>query len=117
MLGKEMTRMTSFVGSQSDFQGEFIVRGTLRMEGTVSGRVEAEEIILSETAVIKGDVLAKRIIVGGCVEGTIRAPELVEIRAKGKVKGDIFTTNFAVAEGGLFTGTIEMTDQNAEPRA
>ena len=117
MFGKEMTKMTSFVGSQSEFHGEFLVRGTLRLEGTVSGRVEAEEIILSETSVIKGDVLAKRIIVGGYVEGTIRAPELVEIRPKGMVKGDIFTNNFAVMEGGVFTGTIEMADQDTEPCA
>ena len=108
MFGKDMAKMSSFVGPQSEFQGELKVRGTLRMDGTFSGRVQAEEVIVSEAAVIKGDVLAKRIIVGGRVEGSIKAPELVEIGSKGKVKGDIFTNNFSVIEGGEFNGKIQM---------
>jgi cytoskeletal protein CcmA (bactofilin family) len=57
-------------------------------------------VILSETAVIKGDIIAKRIIVGGKVEGSLRASELVEITSKGKVKGEISTNKLLVMEGG-----------------
>jgi cytoskeletal protein CcmA (bactofilin family) len=113
MFGKNMAKMGSFVGPQSEFQGELEVRGTLRMDGSFRGRVQAEEIIVSEGALIKGDVLAKRIIVGGRIEGSIRAPELVEIKSKGKVKGDIFTNNFSVMEGGEFNGKIEMGAKKA----
>jgi len=108
MFGKDMAKINSLVGSQSELQGEFVVRGTLRMDGVVTGKLQAERVILSETAIIRGDILAKRIIVGGSVEGTIRAPELVEIRSKGKVRGDIFTNKLSISEGAEFNGRIEM---------
>jgi len=43
------------------------------------------------------------------VEGNLRASELVEIRSKGKVRGEIFTGKLLVMEGGEFNGRIEMT--------
>ncbi len=108
MFSKDAEKIGSFMGAQSEFCGELTVKGTLRMDGVVTGRVQADQVILSEAATIKGDVLARKIIVGGKVEGNIRAPELVEIRSKGKVKGDIFTDNLSVMEGGEFNGKIEM---------
>jgi cytoskeletal protein CcmA (bactofilin family) len=114
MFSKDGEKMRSLVGAQSEFHGELTVAGTLRMDGTVTGRVQADEVILSEAAAIKGDVLARKIIVGGKVEGSIRAPELVEIRSKGKVKGDIFTNNLSVMEGGEFNGKIEMRSDESK---
>jgi cytoskeletal protein CcmA (bactofilin family) len=114
MFSNDGDRMRSFVGAQSEFQGEVVVRGTLRMDGLVTGRVQADQVILSETATIKGDVVAKKVIIGGKVEGTIRAPELVEIRSKGKVKGEIFTNNFSVMEGAQFNGRVEMGSDQAK---
>jgi cytoskeletal protein CcmA (bactofilin family) len=65
-------------------------------------------VILSEAATINGDILARRIIVGGKVEGNIRAAERVEIGSTGKVRGDIFTNSLSVMEGGEFNGKVEM---------
>jgi len=70
--------------------------------------LNAEWVILSETAVVKGEVTAKKIMVGGKVEGNLRAEEVVEIKAKGKVLGDIFTNKLSMMEGGEFNGKVEM---------
>jgi len=80
----------------------------------VTGRVQADEVILSEAATIKGDVLARKIIVGGKVEGNIRASELVEIGSRGKVRGDIFTNNLSVTEGAEFNGKIQMRTEGSK---
>ncbi len=114
MLSKHAGKMNSFVGAQSDIHGEFTVKGVLRMDGLVTGRVQADEVILSEAATIQGDVLARRIIVGGKVEGNITASELVEIRSRGKVRGDIFTNNLSVMEGGEFNGKVEMRTEGSK---
>ncbi len=113
MFGRDTEKMTSFVGAEAEFHGELTVVGTLRMDGVVTGRVQADQVILSEAATIKGDVLARKIIIGGMVEGNIRAPELVQIRSKGRVRGDIFTNNLSVMEGAEFNGKIGMkTDES-----
>jgi cytoskeletal protein CcmA (bactofilin family) len=108
MFSKEIEKLKSFLGAESEFQGELTAKGVLRMDGVVTGKVQADQVIMSETAVLKGDIVAKRIIVGGRVEGSLRAQDLVEIRSKGKVKGEIFTNKFLVMEGGEINGQIEM---------
>jgi len=114
MFNKDAEKLRSFVGAQSEFRGELTVAGTLRMDGVVTGRVQADEVILSEAATIKGDVLARKIIVGGKVEGNIRASELVEIGSRGKVRGDIFTNNLSVTEGAEFNGKIQMRTEGSK---
>ena len=114
MFSKDAEKLRSFVGAQSEFRGELTVAGTLRMDGVVTGRVQADEVILSEAATIKGDVLARKIIVGGKVEGNIRASELVEIGSRGKVRGDIFTNNLSVTEGAEFNGKIQMRTEGSK---
>jgi cytoskeletal protein CcmA (bactofilin family) len=108
MFSKDSDKLESLIGANTDFQGELNVKGTLRVDGQVDGRLNAECVILSETAVVKGEVTAKKIIVGGKVEGNLRAQEILEIRAKGKVLGDIFTNKLSVMQGGEFNGKIEM---------
>ncbi len=100
-------KLKSFLGAQSEFQGELISKGILRIDGCANAKIQADQVILSETAVIKGEIIAKRIIVGGSVEGSLKA-QAVEITSKGKVKGEISTDRLMVAEGGEFNGQIEM---------
>jgi cytoskeletal protein CcmA (bactofilin family) len=106
-------KMETLIGVNTDFQGELTVHGTLRVDGRVEGKLNAESAIIGETAVVKGEITAKKIIVGGRIEGNLRAQEIVEIKAKGKVLGDIFTNKFSLIEGGEFNGKIEMNpDEN-----
>jgi cytoskeletal protein CcmA (bactofilin family) len=108
MFGKEMEKLKSFLGSQSELHGELISKGVLRLDGVVTGKIQADQVILTETAFIKGDIIAKRIIVGGNVEGSLRATDLIEIGSKGRVNGEIYTNKLVVTEGGKFNGQIEM---------
>ena len=108
MFSKNPEKLESFIGARVDLQGELIAKGTLRIDGLVQGRVNADCVVLSQTGIIKGEVKARKIFVGGRVEGILWAQEIVEIKATGKVQGDIFAEKFSVIEGGEFNGTIEM---------
>ena len=108
MFGRDMEKLKSFLGTQSELQGDLTVTGILRLDGNACGKIQADEVILSATAVMNGDIVARKIIVGGRVEGSLRASDLVEIGSKGKVKGNIYTNKLVVIEGGEFNGQIEM---------
>lgn len=108
MFSKDTSKLESLIGAKSEFQGDLNVKGTLRIDGRIEGRVNADCVILSESATIKGDVTAKKIIVGGKIEGNLTAQEVVEIKSKGKVLGEILTRKLSVTEGGEFNGKIEM---------
>jgi cytoskeletal protein CcmA (bactofilin family) len=113
MFHKNSEKLKSFLGSESEFQGDLVTKGILRMDGIVQGKIQADQVIVSETSVIKGEIIAKRIVVGGRVEGCLRGQEIVEITANGKVTGDVFTNKLLVMEGAEFNGRIEMkAEQN-----
>lgn len=103
-----MEKLKSFLGDSSELRGELYSGGILRLDGVVVGTIRAEEVILSETASIEGEIVAGKIIVVGRVMGTLRADDVVEIRAKGYVNGNIVTKQFVVVNGGKFNGSIEM---------
>jgi cytoskeletal protein CcmA (bactofilin family) len=108
MFSKETDKLETFLGMNSSLKGELNVRGTLRIDGTVEGQLDADYVILSETGEVKGEIKAKKILIGGKMDGNVRAQELVEINSKGKVLGDIFTPRLAIIEGGEFNGKVEM---------
>ena len=114
MFAKDPEKMESLLGSNSHFKGDLNVKGTLRVDGRAEVRLDADCVILSESAAVKGDIQGRRIIIGGTVEGNLRAQELVEIKSKGKVLGDIFSHKLVVIEGAEFTGRIETKKAEAE---
>ena len=108
MFSKDDEQLESFVGSGTEFQGEMNVKGALRVDGHFDGKLNVGGLILGETGVIKGEVSSKKIIVGGKIEGNLRGLETVEIKATGKVLGDIFTKRISITEGAKVNGKIEM---------
>ena len=114
MFSKETDKLDTFLGVNSSFKGELIVRGTLRVDCPVEGLLNADNVILSESAQVKGEIKAKTIIIGGKVEGNVHAQELVEIKSKGKVFGDIFTPQLAVIEGAELNGKVAMKKEEAK---
>ncbi len=111
MFSKENHKLETLIGAKSSLVGELEVKGTLRVDGRVEGRLSADWVILGETGFVKGEISAKKIIVGGKVEGNVRGFELVEIKAGGKLLGDILTHKLSIAEGGEFNGRIEMKSE------
>lgn len=114
MFSKNTDKLESFVGINSHFKGDIKSKGTVRVDGTVEGDVEADWLILGEKASIRGNVASRGIIVGGKIEGIIHAKEIIEIKNKGQVIGDINTARLTVSEGGLLEGrsSMHMEDSN-----
>jgi len=108
MFNKNTEKLESLIGVNSRFRGDIDTKGTLRVDGSMEGNIKADWVILGEKSLVKGDVAARGIIVGGRVEGNLEAEEIVDIKPKGQVCGDISTNKLAVAEGGSFDGRSVM---------
>lgn len=114
MFSKSTEKLESFIGANTQFKGDIKVKGTLRIDGFMEGKAEADWLILGDKAHLKGNAEARGIIVGGDVEGNLTAKEIIEIKQKGSIKGDIKTNKLTVAEGGRLEGRTSM--QGAEPK-
>jgi len=104
-------RITSVLGAGVIWQGSIVGSGGVRVEGTFEGQIALKGLlVVGETGKVTCEnVRAANVIVAGAVKGNITAHK-VEIRASGRVWGDIITTAFATEEGAFLRGQICMED-------
>jgi cytoskeletal protein CcmA (bactofilin family) len=104
MFGKNSKRLQTIIGEDSAFKGELNVKETVRIDGFMEGNVRADWVIVGETGKIVGNIDSRGTVVGGTIEGNIDADEIVELKNKSRVFGEIQTGKLAVAEGAVFEG-------------
>jgi cytoskeletal protein CcmA (bactofilin family) len=114
MFTKNTEKLEALIGVNSNFRGDIDTKGTLRIDGTLEGNAKADWIILGEKSGIKGNLTSRGIVVGGKIEGNLSAKEIVEIKSKGQVFGDIHTSKLTIVEGGLFDGRSNMTKEESK---
>lgn len=104
MFGKSAAKLETVIGPDSTITGELAIQGTVRVDGSVEGDIRADWVIVGETGRIRGNVQSRMMVVGGRIEGNIDAAEIVELKDKAKVFGEICTAKLAVSEGAMFEG-------------
>jgi len=114
MFGKGSQRLETIVGNDTRIAGKVSVKGTIRIDGTVEGDVQADWVVVGETGKILGNIRARGMVVGGSVEGNIEATETVELREKATMVGEIHAPKLAISEGAVFDGRARMKS-DAEP--
>ena len=104
-------RITSVLGAGVIWQGSITGSGGVRIEGTFEGPIALKGmLVVGETGKVTCEnVRAVHVIVAGAVKGNITAQK-VEIRATGRIWGDIVTAAFATEEGSFLRGQIRMED-------
>ena len=104
-------RITSVLGSGIIWQGDLDGSGGVRIEGAFEGKITLRGmLVVGETGrVTCENIRANTVIVAGAVRGNINTKKL-EIRATGRVWGDVVTTAFVTEEGSFLRGQIRMEE-------
>ncbi len=104
-------RVTSVLGQGIIWHGSLNGSGGVRIEGAFEGEIALRGmLVIGETGrVTCQNVRANTVIVAGAVRGNITTQKL-EIRATGRVWGDVVTTAFVTEEGGFLRGQMRMED-------
>lgn len=105
-------RITSVLGSGVNWKGNLNGSGGVRIEGAFEGEIALRGLlVVGETGRLTCQNLrANTVIVAGAVKGDITA-ERLEIRATGRVWGNVVTAAFATEEGAFLRGQIRMEEQ------
>jgi cytoskeletal protein CcmA (bactofilin family) len=103
------------VGKSVVFKGELSGGEDLVIEGTVEGKIELGEHVLTVGAhgKVKAEVFAKIVIILGEVVGNITASDKVDIHDSGSVDGDIKAPRVVIAEGAHLRGSVDMQTKPA----
>jgi cytoskeletal protein CcmA (bactofilin family) len=112
------TKVVTIIGQGTTVIGELKSKGTIRIEGVVSGRVHSDDtIVVQESGRVKADLYAGQITISGEVEGNVFAQDRLEIATNGKLVGDIVSPRVSIAEGVLFEGKCTMKPPGQAPAA
>jgi cytoskeletal protein CcmA (bactofilin family) len=117
MFDKGSRSLETIIGKGSRFAGELSAEGTVRIDGIVEGNIQAHWVVVSGTGVVAGDTRAHGMIVGGKVRGSIEAAEIVELKGKAEVVGEIHAPKLTISAGALFDGQSKMRAETAEEAA
>ncbi|HRN51687.1 MAG TPA: polymer-forming cytoskeletal protein [Anaerolineales bacterium] len=104
-------RITSVVADGINLRGKIAGSGGVRVEGAFEGEIELDGLlVIGQTGRVTCEQLrARHVIVAGAMRGDILA-EKVEIRASGRVWGDVVTESMSTEEGAFLRGQIQMED-------
>jgi cytoskeletal protein CcmA (bactofilin family) len=104
-------RERALVGPSIVITGGLAGEEDVCIQGRVEGTVEFKgySVTIGQHGRVKADIHAREICVEGKLEGNLFGEEKVEIRASGKVMGNIEAPRVVMADGALFKGAIDMS--------
>ena len=108
-IALDLQSISTIISEGCIVEGNIKAPAFTRIDGQVNGDVNVDEgLILGEKGDIIGNVITKEMVVYGTVKGNLQVNSL-EIKATGKVIGDIKTQSLAVETGAVYNGSLSMT--------
>lgn len=101
----------SLIASGTVITGDIAFSDGLRVDGHIMGNLTASKdtpslLVISETAVIRGEIRADHVIINGAVQGPIAAVQLLELQPKAKIEGDVSYKALEMHQGAVISGQL-----------
>lgn len=97
--------INTIFGQETEFEGKLNTKGSIRIEGTITGTVNADgDIFVGEAGTVNSNIEARKVVIAGKVEGNVVAKDKLEILETGVLKGDLKAKKLVIEEGAKFIG-------------
>jgi len=95
----------SLIGEHSHFEGRFLVRGSMRIDGRFEGAaLMVDQLAVGAKGRVKTHITATSVVVEGVVIGNIEASRRVLLLSTARVLGDLKTPELIIQEGVVLEG-------------
>ena len=116
---KPCNTIDTLIGVTTDMKGDIVFSGGLRIDGKIKGNITARNddnstLVLSENAVVTGDVNVPHMIVNGKIKGNVRSVERLELQNKAEIVGDVAYKVLEIAAGAQVVGTLTRMNEKAD---
>ena len=99
----------TIIGAGTTITGDIASKGDIRIDGTLIGNLSAHtKILIGPEGVVEGDVDGLQADVLGKVVGKIQVTELLYLRGKASLHGDIFAGKLQIEPTATFNGHCHM---------
>jgi cytoskeletal protein CcmA (bactofilin family) len=101
--------MNTIIGKDTVITGTLDVKGALRVDGQVKGKVLCSDCVtVGATGEIEADIEAQTAVIAGHVTGNVVCNDKIELQAKCEMEGDLKTKSLVIEQGALFCGSCNM---------
>ncbi len=104
------SRTPSFIAPGVTIHGLIQAKGDLRIEGEICGNVNASRIVVGQGANVDGSLVAKEIVIGGNIKGTVWGDSLT-LGPTSCVEADVTHNSLVIEPGCYFEGKSRRLDQ------
>jgi cytoskeletal protein CcmA (bactofilin family) len=103
------------IGAKTSIKGEISGDEDVLVEGAVEGQIRiSRDLHIGPGGSVKASVEAQAVVVSGELLGDCQAVQRVEIRATGRLTGNIRAPRVVIAEGATFRGNSDMSARRDE---
>jgi cytoskeletal protein CcmA (bactofilin family) len=112
MFGKKaQPPIKSLIAQGSRIDGNLTFTDGLRVDGELVGDIRANTeqssiLVISEAAVVQGEIHADHVIINGTVRGPVHAKELLELQPKARIEGDVYYKAIEMHLGAVIAGQL-----------
>lgn len=99
----------NLLGEGTFLEGKIKSKGSIRIDGKLKGSiVTADVLTIGSKGFVSGEVEAREAILGGKIEGNIKAIEKLVLEPNSILIGNIETKKLIIDEGAIFQGKANM---------
>ncbi len=115
MFDKKPKSYTDLLGKTNRIVEGTIIRGNIlsqadfRLDGDLVGNFQSNgKIVIGPAGSVKGDIVCKNADIEGKFEGKIQVTEILNIKSKASIHGEVICGKLAVEPGAEFSATCVM---------
>ncbi len=99
----------TIIGSNITIEGDITGNEPLIIEGVVRGTVAVKgAVTVTQDGLVEASVDSQSIEIAGSVQGNVSAVDKIDIKAGGRLVGDVKAPRVLIADGAAFKGNINM---------
>ncbi len=112
----------SLIAGGTVIAGDIAFADGLRVDGQIQDSLTASKdtpslLVVSESAIIVGDIHADHVIINGAVQGRVQADQLLELQPKAKIDGDVTYKALEMHQGAVISGQLRPLISKVEDAA
>jgi len=108
----DMQSISTLISEGCILEGNLKAPAYARIDGQITGDIMVDEgLIIGEKGVVLGNIITKEMVVYGTITGNLQVNSL-EIKASGKITGEIRTQTLIVENGAVYNGGLSMTQNS-----
>ncbi len=101
--------MNTIIGKDTVITGTLDVKGALRVDGKVKGKIICSDCVtVGATGIVEAEIQSNSAIVAGHVLGNMQTSEKIELQSKCEMDGDLKTKSLVIEQGAVFCGACNM---------